>query len=101
MGTNCLGPYLLNHFLEPILLETAASAQANSVRILWVASLVAVGTTQDGIRFDEKSGNPQALSNPMEHYMQSKVGNIFLASETGKRLKDTGIINLVSNFPII
>ena len=31
----------------------------------------------------------------MENYMQSKVGNVFLAAETAKRLGKDGIINVV------
>lgn len=104
MGTNCLGPFLLNHYLEPILLSTAAKADANSVRILWVASMIAVGTPQEDIRFDEKSGAPLVLGNAMENYMQSKVGNVFLASEIGKRLQNAGVVSVVSTsgqtFPV-
>lgn len=95
MSTNCLGPYLLNSFLEPILASTASNSDLNCVRVLWVASLVAVGTPQDGIQFDDKSGSPLVLKNTMENYMQSKVGNVFLASEIGKRLGNSGVISLV------
>ena len=31
----------------------------------------------------------------MENYMQSKVGNVFLAAETAKHLGKDGIINVV------
>ena len=31
----------------------------------------------------------------MENYMQSKVGNVFLAAETAKRMGKDGIINVV------
>ena len=33
----------------------------------------------------------------MENYMQSKVGNVFLAAETARRLGKDGIISVVSN----
>jgi hypothetical protein len=31
----------------------------------------------------------------MKHYMQSKVGNVYLAHETAKRLGGEGILSLV------
>ena len=96
MGTNCLGPFLFNHLLEPILKRTAASSsQENSVRIVWLASMIAVSTPSGGILFDEKTGNPRVLKTPMENYMQSKAGNVFLASEAAKRLGPDGIISIV------
>ena len=98
MGTNCLGPFLLNHFLEPILRHTAANAPQDSVRVIWVSSMVAVATIQDGIRLNDTTGSPVVLDNAMENYMQSKVGNVFLASETSKQLGQEGIISLVGCF---
>ena len=41
----------------------------------------------------------------MENYMQSKVGNVFLAVETAQRLGKDGIINVVryreANFDVM
>src|SRR5438552_1426783 len=87
MGTNCLGPFLFNHHLEPILRRTATaqSSERNSVRIVWLTSMLAVSTPPGGILFDENTGNPKVLKAAMENYMQSKVGNVFLASEAAKR----------------
>lgn len=95
MGTNCLGPFLLNGFLESVLKRTAASAPSDSVRIIWVSSMVALSVPQDGIVWDEKSGQPKVLKNQMETYMESKVGNMFIASQLAARLSQDGIINLV------
>ena len=96
MATNCLGPFLLNRLLEPILIKTAEAESANSgrVRIVWVASMITVSVPPGGIQF-EKSGRPKVLKNAMQNYMQSKVGNVFLASETAKRLGEKGVISLV------
>lgn len=73
MGTNCLGPYLLNHFLEPTLRQTARLAPDDSVRVIWLSSMVAVATPQNGIRFERGASAPEVLDNVMENYMQSKV----------------------------
>jgi retinol dehydrogenase-12 len=97
LGTNCLGPFLLNHYLEPILRKTAnASNTEGAVRVIWVASMLTVGTVPGGIIFDSKTGQPKVLSDAMKNYMQSKVGNVFLANESAKRLGKDGIICLVS-----
>ena len=96
MATNCLGPFILNHLLEPILARTAsADSGSRSVRVVWVSSMIAASVPPGGIQF-EKSGTPKVLKNAMQNYMQSKVGNVFLASEAARRLGRDGIINVVS-----
>ena len=102
MATNCLGPFLLNHLLEPILTRTAqAESASNRVRIVWVSSIINVSTPPGGIQFDKTSGAPKVLNNAMQNYMQTKVGNVFLASEAAKRLGRDGIISVVSCVPAI
>jgi retinol dehydrogenase-12 len=95
MGTNCLGPFLFNKYLEPLLKRTAAASDPNSVRIVWLTSLVNVGTAPGGIVFDDKTGGPSILKNAMENYMQSKAGNIFLASVAASRLSGDGVVSVV------
>lgn len=97
MATNCLGPFLFNHFLEGILKKTADSASPNSVRIVWLASMIAVSTPEGGVLWNEKTGQPKVLKNAMESYMESKAGNVFLASECAKRLGRDGIISISVN----
>ncbi|KAL8722883.1 MAG: hypothetical protein Q9225_000716 [Loekoesia sp. 1 TL-2023] len=100
MATNCLGPFLLNRLLEPILVETAQSKSAtrNGTRIVWVSSMITASVPPGGIQFEEKgSGQPQILRNAMQNYMQSKVGNLFLASETAKRLGNEGVLSVAVN----
>ena len=97
MATNCLGPFILNHLLEPILTQTVhAESASNHVRIVWLSSMITTSVPLDGIQFDGKSGSPIVLKNAMQNYMQSKVGNVFLASEAAKRLGRDGIISVVS-----
>lgn len=42
MGTNCLGPFLLNKLLEPVLFSTASHEAPGEVRVVWVTSLLTV-----------------------------------------------------------
>ncbi|KAL8829342.1 MAG: hypothetical protein Q9191_002071 [Dirinaria sp. TL-2023a] len=97
MGTNCLGPFLFNHYLEPTLKKTAASSENRlGVRIVWVASMIAASVPKGGITMNN-DGSPKVIKNAMENYMQSKVGNVFLAKETAQRVDNDGIINVSVN----
>ena len=49
---------------------------------------------KSGISFDEV-GNPTVLKG-MNNYMVSKLGDVFLAAEFGKRLGNDGILSVVS-----
>lgn len=96
MGTNCLGGYLLMRSLEGILVSTAKIAQKGTVRVVWLASTLQIGTPKGGIIWDETETAPKVVGNQMENYMMSKVGNVFLAHETAKRLGREGIVSVVS-----
>lgn len=91
-----MGPFILNRLLEPILIRTAhAERTPDSIRIVWLSSMIGVSVPPGGIQFSEKSGSPKVLRNTMQNYMQSKVGNVFLASEAAKRLGGDDIISIV------
>jgi NAD(P)-dependent dehydrogenase (short-subunit alcohol dehydrogenase family) len=82
----------------------SASAQNSApVRVLWLSSLVAISTLPNGgIRLNPQTDGPEIISNedPMKHYMQSKVGNVYLAHETAERLGREGILSLVSTYSL-
>ncbi|KAK3673341.1 short-chain alcohol dehydrogenase [Recurvomyces mirabilis] len=89
LGTNCLGPFLFTQLLTPLLKSTADSSPPGSVRVSWAGSLgIDVqshnpggiemnSTTHEPVTTDSK-GKPK---DPMRNYGQSKVGNLFLASQ--------------------
>jgi retinol dehydrogenase-12 len=85
--------------LEPILCQTASASATPplSVRIVWVVSLLQLGTPAGAMNFD-KDGKPQILTKFMDNYMQSKVGCAWLADEFAKCLGDKGILSVVSGF---
>ncbi|KAL1853675.1 short-chain alcohol dehydrogenase [Diaporthe australafricana] len=96
MATNCLGPQLLTHMLAPLLIETARdqASQKDSVRVVWVSSMINSGSTKGGIAWDEALNKPKILPGGMDQYMQTKVGDVFLAHEWGERLAGDGVVSV-------
>lgn len=96
MGTNCLGPWLFAQCLLPILKKTAASSPPGSVRVTWAASMAIASAPTGGMTFD-KDGNPKVQNSPRADYSFSKMGNVFLAYEFGKRYGGDGIVSVSWN----
>ncbi|KAF1995911.1 NAD(P)-binding protein [Amniculicola lignicola CBS 123094] len=83
-GVNSVGHILLQKLLMPLLAETAQMAPADSVRVIWSASILTeLMSPLGGISVDHLN-NPSADIN--EHYSASKTGNWFAASEFAKRV---------------
>jgi NAD(P)-dependent dehydrogenase (short-subunit alcohol dehydrogenase family) len=84
--------------LEPIFIRTATAAgtPVGSVRMVWVTSLLhAGGLSPGGISF-HADGTPVVLTKFMANYMQSKIGDAWLADKFAKRLGEHGILSVVS-----
>lgn len=98
MGTNSIAHHLLAHCLQDILVRTAQEENSvgrrGTVRIVWLASMVTVGTPKGGVVFGT-DGKPKLLGVTFDNYMQSKAGNIYLANEWAARLGDKGVISVV------
>jgi NAD(P)-dependent dehydrogenase (short-subunit alcohol dehydrogenase family) len=99
LGINALAPFLLQHFLTPLMLSTAAfpATKANSVRIIFVSSSGhRAAPRPDGVCWDdinllksEKTG----LKREVERYGQSKAMNVMHAHEFARRYGDKGIVS--------
>ncbi|OAL52931.1 NAD(P)-binding protein [Pyrenochaeta sp. DS3sAY3a] len=89
MGVNCLAPFLLATLLGPRLAATASHfCHPNpSIRVIWVSTMLSLGTPAGGVQFDDATGAPKQLRGP-ESYMQSKAGVYFLATEFARRQGD-------------
>ena len=85
LGTNCLASFLLVTLLQPCMQNVASHFchPNQSIRIVWVSSLLNVGAPHGGVQLDE-SGAPKQLK-AMENYMQSKAGAYLLAHEFSQR----------------
>ncbi|KAF5588062.1 light induced alcohol dehydrogenase Bli-4 [Fusarium pseudoanthophilum] len=97
MGTNCLGGYLLSRLLEELLVRTTVVADEGTVRVIWLASTLQMGTPKGGLVWDEVKKEPKVVKDQMENYMMSKAGNLLLAHETSRRLGSQGIISVAVN----
>lgn len=90
-ATNVLGPFLLQHFLTPLLLRTATETAATkgSVRTCWAASVEFPDPPgEDGILWDDwelKAPQFSGLNGRVQRYVQSKWANAILATEMAKR----------------
>lgn len=90
-ATNVLGPFLLQHFLTPILVKTAVDPDTpkSSVRTCWAASSNSPSPPgEDGILWNDWGLMPPAHTGLMARttrYMQSKACNTILAAEMATR----------------
>ncbi|KAM5341670.1 hypothetical protein ACJ41O_014701 [Fusarium nematophilum] len=97
MGTNCLGGCLLMRSLEDILVGTVRVAVPGTVRVVWIASTIQLGTPKGGMIWDEVLREPKLGKSQAETYMMTKAGNLFLSHETAKRLGREGVISVAVN----
>jgi retinol dehydrogenase-12 len=95
MGTNCLGPFLFTQLLLPLLRKTANVSELGSVRVTWAASLTTeIYAPESGVLMDE-NGKPSTSTSQKSNYGQSKVGNMFIASQFAQKYGEDGIISVV------
>ncbi len=82
--------------LEPTIIHTATlpDTPKSSVRIVWVVSHLQLSTPPDGMKFDA-DGTPLYRKKFMENYMQSKVGDTWLAILFAERLGKHGVMSVV------
>lgn len=97
LATNCLAPFLLTTILKPALAATAEASGGS--RVVFVSSMVNVGTPQGGVIFDKQTGNPAQMKG-MDNYMQSKAGELFLAKEFSREWADLNIASVVRTVPL-
>ncbi|KAH7374188.1 putative short-chain dehydrogenase [Cadophora sp. MPI-SDFR-AT-0126] len=97
ISTNCLAPYLMTLLLEPILIHTAntPATLANSVRVVFVISMLQEGYVPGGAMSFDASGTPVILTDKfMANYMQSKNGGAWLGLHFAERLGKHGILSV-------
>lgn len=96
LATNCLGPHLFTQLLLPILRRsTAETTPIASVRVIWTASIVVDAfALETGIEIAELF---QKDADKSRNYLNTKVGNLFLADALASQIGGNGILSLVQN----
>ena len=98
LGTNCVAPFLFTKLLTPILVRTAISSPAGSVRVIWVSSSAAeVVAPRGGVDLDNLHFHKDQEATTK--YRISKGGNVLHAIEYQRRYKGEGVISTVSFSP--
>ena len=96
LATNCLGPYLFTQLVLPQLQAAAETAPPNSVRVIWTSSVIVdVSAPTGGIHIPDLISSP--ANDQIKFYVESKVGNWFLASELGRDFGRHGIVSVTQN----
>ncbi|KAI9714691.1 MAG: hypothetical protein M1828_001120 [Chrysothrix sp. TS-e1954] len=97
MGINCLGSYLFTKLLTSLLLKTAQTAPANSVRVIFTSSQnIEANAPPGGFIVDEQAPGKHPPDKD-RCYAASKAGNWFLASELARRFRANGIVSITQN----
>ncbi|KAF3916123.1 hypothetical protein AA313_de0201881 [Arthrobotrys entomopaga] len=103
LGTNVLGPFVLQRHLQPILTDTAKFAPKDSVRVVFLSSISAHVAPPGGVDYASlESKGTLKLSmfagvDSSLRYAQSKCANILMAKAYAQKFKDTGVIAVAPN----
>lgn len=97
LGVNILGSFLLTKLLTQILVSTAKTEPASTVRVVWVSSLglEMVGEQHYGITTEYQNYWPKLK--PLERYGISKAGNWLYGVEFASRHKADGVVSVPCN----
>jgi len=95
IGVNNLAHFLFTSLVTPLLRQTAKTAPANSVRVIWVSSSAADAAPFPAIDFDNMDYRKE--EGAWAKYSRSKAGNAIHNFEFAKRNKDSGIVSLALN----
>jgi NAD(P)-dependent dehydrogenase (short-subunit alcohol dehydrogenase family) len=95
LGVNVLGHFLFIKLLTPLLRETAKTAPVNSVRVVWVSSMLADFAPTPAIDFGNMDYHIPEGQDTI--YARSKSGNLLHAAEFQRRYQDSGIVSVSMN----
>ncbi|KAH8820116.1 hypothetical protein F5884DRAFT_839877 [Xylogone sp. PMI_703] len=96
LGTNCLAPHLFTKLLLPLMIETAKTSPAGSVRIVDVSSSAAEGLSPRG-GVDMANLDYKVNKGAWHKYGVSKAGNVYHSMEIARRYGQDGIISTPLN----
>lgn len=90
-----LNPPLFTQLLIPIMRRTAHTVPSASVRVVWTSSMaVDLTAPKDGMNISDVENPPR---DQRLNYLNSKLGNWFLASALATQVGSDGILSLTQN----
>ncbi|EHK21741.1 uncharacterized protein TRIVIDRAFT_53037 [Trichoderma virens Gv29-8] len=96
-GVNALAPFLFQHFLNPICLQTASRSDVRpyATRVIWVSSSGHRGSPKpDGVNWDDMNMHSASGLRAIMKYGQSKAMNVMCAYEFARRYGPRGLVSL-------
>jgi NAD(P)-dependent dehydrogenase (short-subunit alcohol dehydrogenase family) len=97
LGVNCVGAFLLIKLLTPVLVTTAKSEPANTVRVVWPTSFGLGSYAPEDRGIDMDNLDYHIPRTGIERYGISKCGDWLLGVEYGRRYKADGLVSVPTN----
>jgi retinol dehydrogenase-12 len=97
LGVNNVGTFMFTELLTPTLVETARTAPANSVRVVWVSSSAADAPVCPKNGVDMNNLDYHNDKGAMHKYMVSKAGNYLHCAEYARKHASDGIVSIALN----
>ncbi|KAF2449873.1 NAD(P)-binding protein [Karstenula rhodostoma CBS 690.94] len=92
LGVNNVGTFLLTKLLTPVLISTARAEPPNTVRVVWVSSVIDLAAAKHvGVPLDDLDFRKKKVPG-MNRYGWSKTGNWLHAVEYAKLHKTDGVV---------
>ncbi|KAI5965262.1 RDH2 [Candida pseudojiufengensis] len=94
LGVNCIAPFLLQHYLNPILISTSNLSKSTSCRIVWVASTAHFWAPEHGLYFPDPNFKTTNEPSNLTIYSQSKAISIIIAKQWSLHHKNSSVISV-------
>ena len=95
LGTNCLGHYAFTKLLTPLLVQTAKTSEAGSVRVVWVSSSAVMGAPTGGVDMANLDYHNDKFA--FQKYGVSKAGNVLHALQMRNLHAKDGVLSVSLN----
>uniref|UniRef100_A0A060T0Q0 ARAD1C17754p n=1 Tax=Blastobotrys adeninivorans TaxID=409370 RepID=A0A060T0Q0_BLAAD len=90
IGVNVIAPFLIQRFLDDLLIATAKNSPANTVRVVWVSSELHL-LAPSKIDFSELKPKPGSM---IARYGHTKALNVLEAILWGRKHRESGVLSV-------
>ncbi|KAI5952379.1 RDH2 [Candida jiufengensis] len=94
LGVNCIAPFLLQHYLDPLLISTSKTLEPGSCRIVWVSSTSHFWAPQNGLYFSDPNFRQTKEPSNLTIYSQSKAISIILSKQWSLHNQNNSVISV-------